>query len=240
MHIYFFKKVAFSLLMITMIVACGAEEDVTKPKPEMGLVQDKEGHEYTTVKIGDQWWMAEDLKATKFRDGVDVKQITDLDTSEWANTTQPAFTKGQAGNLYNFYAISSTANIAPEGWHVATEADWQKLEIHLGMNSTDVTNVNWRGVDEGDKLKQDYQLRMWKNFTNVWGTNESGFAALPCGCRLFDGRNCFPNTAEQGFWWTSTTTENEAWFRNLDYKKSKILRYFASKNYGFAVRCVKD
>ncbi len=240
MQIYYIRKISIAFLLMIFFLSCGSEEEISKPKPEMSTVNDNEGNKYTTVKIGSQWWMAEDLKATKFRNGSSIKLLNEQDTSEWAITKLPAYTKGLIGNLYNFYSVSSLENIAPEGWHVASEEDWQKLETHLGMSNEDVLKVNWRGVNEGDKLKQDYQLRSWKNFTNVWGTNESGFAALPCGCRLFDGRNCLPNTSEQGFWWTSTSTENEAWFRNLDYKKSKIFRYFVSKNYGYAIRCVKD
>jgi uncharacterized protein (TIGR02145 family) len=240
MGINFIKRISISLILIILIFSCGNDEDIVSPKPEMGTVADSEGNAYITVKIGDQWWMAEDLRSSKFSNGNSVKYINELDTSEWANTKFPAYSKGIVGNLYNFYTVGSLDNIAPEGWHIATEADWQMLELYLGMSSDEVNKVNWRGSNEGDKLKQDYQFRSWKNFTNVWGTNQSGFAAMPCGCRLFDGRNCFPNTAEQGFWWTSTTSENEAWFRSLDYKKSKIFRYYAQKNYGYAIRCVKN
>ncbi len=234
------KKLFWFILYSLILASCGPEEEVVKPKPEMSSIVDIEGNTYATVKIGSQWWMAEDLRSTKYNNGKAVTFINELDTASWANTLMPAYSNGLHGKLYNFHTIRNTDNIAPEGWHVATEVDWQTLETHLGMDNDDINQVNWRGSDQGDKLKQDYQTRSWRNFANVWGTNDSGFAALPCGCRLFDGRNCLPNSAEQGFWWTATATENEAWFRNLDYKKSKIFRYFADMNYGYAIRCVKD
>lgn len=231
----------FSVVILTFLFSGCDNEEENKPVVfETGNVIDSEGNNYKTVKIGSQWWMQEDLKSTKFRNGISIQQVSDLDVSEWAMKTSPAFTIGKVGNLYNFYSIAGLDNIAPEGWHVPSDEEWKILESELGMSNDELSKTSWRGTNEGDKLKEDYQLRMWKNFTKVWGTNESGFAALPCGCRLFDGRSCFPNTSEQGFWWSATSTENEAWFRNLDYKNSQIFRYVADQKYGFAIRCVKD
>jgi uncharacterized protein (TIGR02145 family) len=228
------------LFGVFFLLGCDDKEDVVKVKPEMGTVSDNEGNNYMTVKIGNQWWMAEDLKSTKFRNGTPISFINELEVEKWSQSNTAAYTKGNISNLYNFYTVNSPENIAPEGWHVATDKDWQILESHLGMSNEEVIDINWRGIGVGDKLKQDYQLKSWTNFSNIWGTNESGFAALPCSCRLFDGRLCFPNSKEQGFWWTATTIDNEAYFRNLDYKKSEIFRYATNPKYGFAIRCVKD
>lgn len=227
-------------ILLIFFNGCSSEDDNKPLEFETGTVVDIEGNTYKTVKIGSQWWMQEDLKTTKFQNGLSVQHITDLDINEWASSTTPAYTVGKAGNLYNFYTVANIDKIAPAGWHVPTDEEWKKLEAELGMSNEEISKTSWRGKNEGDKLKQDYQLRAWKNFTNVWGTNESGFTALPCGCRLFDGRSCFPNTAEQGFWWTATSSENDAWFRNLDYKSSQIFRYVVNQKYGFAIRCVKD
>ncbi len=236
-----FKSGLIYMALISIIFFSGCNpDDIVEKKFEIGTVIDLENNIYKTVKIGDQVWMQDDLIATKFRNGENIKLISD--ENEWQNATFPAYTVGKTGLLYNFYAVKSSANIAPIGWHVASDAEWQKMESTLGMNQSELGKNKWRGVNVGDKLKEDYQVvpATWTNFDNVWGTNDSGFKALACGCRVLDGRFCEPSNREQGFWWTSTQTENEAWYRNLDYKRTEVFRYFAHQNYGFAIRCVKD
>jgi uncharacterized protein (TIGR02145 family) len=226
------------LFTILFLYSCTDSDDVIK-KFETGTVSDIEGNQYITVKIGDQWWIQEDLKVTKLRTGQSIPFFGEFDNELWSKTELPGYCAGETGLLYNFYAVQSNM-IAPEGWHVATDEDWKKLESYLGMDSNELDGINWRGNGEGNKLKQDYQESGWLPYENNWSNNESGFNALACGCRLPDGRKCSPSPAKQGFWWSSSTFENKAWFRNLDYKKSGILRYFVDKNYGMSIRCVKD
>lgn len=232
---------AVVILFVAMIclTSCGDDEPNQKVY-ETGSVMDHEGNTYKTIKIGNQWWMQEDLKVTTLKNGDDIKFFGDFDGTLWENTQLPGYCKGETGYLYNFYSISNPIGIAPEGWRVPTDADWQKLESFLGMAQNELDQINWRGTEEGNKLKQDYQESGWIPFGNVWSENESGFTALACGCRLPDGKKCSPAPAKQGFWWTSSAFENKAWFRNLDYKKSGILRYFVDQNYGMGIRCIKN
>ncbi len=230
----------FCLIIVVLFFDSCIEKDTPPVVFMTSTVSDAEGNIYKTVKIGDQWWMQEDLKVTKFQNGTPIQLYNGFDKDNWSTTNKPGYSIGPTGFLYNFFAVNDVAKIAPVGWHVATDEEWQKMESYLGMQQVELRKVNWRGTNEGDKLKQSYQEADWVFYKDVWGTNESGFQALPCGCRLFDGRSCDPANQKQGFWWTATPSEKEAWYRNLDYKNSQIFRYFVDQNYGFAVRCVKD
>ena len=173
---------------------------------------------------------------------------TDPDSS-WANTKKGSYCKyfnddnnaAIYGLLYNWYAVADTGNIAPIGWHIPTDDEWKELEKHLGMSQTDADKVNWRGSDEGDKMKIHAPYG-WTRYGSIWATNESGFTALAGSCRLFNGIWGDPGTFATGFWWSASqhTSNNQAWYRYLDYKKSNVFRYYGSKNYGMSVRCVKD
>ena len=81
----------------------------------------------------------------------------------------------------------------------------------------------------------------WTKYSNIWGTNESGFTALAGSCRLFNGTFGDPGLFSTGFWWTAASYPgNQAWYRYLDYKNANVFRSHTQKNYGFSIRCVKD
>lgn len=235
------------VMMIAVIMTmhgCG-DPDVTEPVKETGTVTDIEGNTYKTIKIGNQWWMAENLKVTHFADGQELSEITDK--GEWANTSAPAFchfnnTESGAGLLYNFHVVANESEIAPYGWHVATDEDWKILEEFIGMPADELDNTNWRGTTEGDQLKEESTSTTgWFFYDNtVWGNNASGFSAVGGSCRVYNGEWGIPVLRYSGFWWTDTSKNGYGWFRNLDYKKSGIFRFTANPNYGFSIRCVKN
>ncbi len=228
-------------IIFFLLLAVGCEKE-TPPPAETGTVTDKEGNVYKTVKIGNQTWMTENLRATKYRSGVAVTQI-ESDTAAWRKDTTGAYCSGAYGNLYNWYAINSTKHkITPYGWHIPTDIEWKVLEEYLGMSAEDADKVSWRGTHEGEKLKMTGPDN-WVQHTDVWATNESGFAALAGNCRLFNGKGGDPiGSGYMGFWWTNTedTTNHQAWYRYLDYKTANVFRFYGPKTYGFSVRCVKD
>ena len=153
--------------------------------PETGTVTDIDGNTYQTVKIGDQWWMAENLKVTCYRNGDAIPNITDGTT--WASLSTGAYCEynndinnvATYGRLYNWYAVTDSRNIAPAGWHVPSDAEWKQLEMYLGMSQSEADATGWRGTDEGGKLKEVGTMH-W-NSPNTGATNESGFTALPGG-----------------------------------------------------------
>lgn len=238
----FFRHIFNLSFAFIILSSCKKEKEENLTAIETGFVIDIDGNKYATVKIGNKWWMAENLKVKKFRNGKSIQQI--FDPSKW-NVNQPAFCLFQnsdkaSGLLYNGYTICDTSNLAPEGWHVATEQDWKDLEAQQGMPGTEIEKLNWRGSSEGDMLKVAAPFD-WTRFGSVWGNNKSGFNALSGGCILSNGHWSNPGLNATGFWWSSTqTSEGKLWFRHLDYKKSGIFRFYESKNYGMSVRCVKD
>lgn len=228
-----------------LIAGCSGDDD-SMPMPETGTVTDMAGNVYKTVKIGNQWWMAENLKVTTFHSGEAIPMITDQ--SAWASATQPAYslynnTAEGIGLLYNFPVITSGKGIAPAGWRVPTDEDWKILEEYLGMPAEQLDETNWRGTSEGDQLKEvTTNTTGWIIYDAryVWGTNSTGFNAIGGSCRVFNGEWGVPGLRHSGYWWSSTAINGYGWFRSLDYKKSGIFRYAAQPTYGFSIRCVKD
>lgn len=232
------------VLCAILIIGCGEQPVTPAAIPETGTVTDIEGRIYKTVKIGNQWWMAEDLGVTKYRNGNYIPEIgkAPQDSTLWKNDTAGAYCIN-VGYFYNWYAISNDSNaIAPEGWHIPTDNEWKELEMHLGMSPAEVDKLKWRGTHEGEKLKVKAKAPgCWTEYGTVWDTNESGFTALSKGCRLFNGVFGEPGQGRAGFWWSASEgSDRDAYYRHLDYKNANVFRYYGPKNYGFAIRCVKD
>ena len=232
-------------LLTIFIYGCETKEDPEKTM-ETGTVTDVDGNVYKTVKIGTQWWMAENLKVKKYRDGIFMQNLEN--ENDWSAASTGAYCVYENGHsqspvpgfLYNWFAVDNAKGLAPDGWHIPTDDDWQQLEQAIGMSSADAMRNGWRGSNEGEKLRVS-SPDGWTVFENVWSSNESGFTALAGGCRLPDATYGQPGLFSTGFWWTQTESNpDEAFYRYLDYKNSNIFRSHDSKRYGFSVRCVKD
>lgn len=217
--------------VITVIaLLSGCKKDSTGP--QTGSVTDIDGNTYTTITIGNQVWMTENLRVTHFRNGDALNFVTD--NTQWGETTSAAccYYENNSQNgliygiLYNWYAVSDSRNLAPDGWHVATDADWTTLIAGLGGASV-----------AGGKLKEAGTSH-WLT-PNGGATNESGFTALPGGVRVLGGS--FFELATSALWWTSSeASATEAWLRLITYYGSSVERAMNSKGAGIAVRCVKD
>ena len=206
-------------------------------------IADADGNQYTIVKIGNQVWMTENLKTTTYND-IDHTTIPNVTSgTAWAALSTPgyawynndeAYNKPVYGALYNWYAVSD-GNLCPTGWHVPTDADFNALEISLGLPLTDVDIWGWRGTDQGSQLKN---TTGWNSGEN--GTNSSGFAALPGGYRYYaDG--AFYNQGTLSYWWTSSEHDaTRAWYRRFDGNNTGVYKASAEKSAGKYVRCVKD
>jgi uncharacterized protein (TIGR02145 family) len=208
---------------------------------DTGTVTDFDGNVYKTIKLGNQWWMAENLRVAHYANGDSIPEVTDF---SWGSLTTGACCTYIPdslivyGRLYNWYAVADNRGIAPAGWHVPTDEEWKKLEMFLGMSQGDADFTGWRGTDEGGKLKEN-GLVHWMT-PNTGATNESGFTALPGGERMDSG--LFGLITRHGFWWSSTEFDAEhAWFRLLRHDESKVYRANGyHKRYGYSVRCIKD
>jgi uncharacterized protein (TIGR02145 family) len=222
------------------------EDDNTPPSLVTDSITDIDGNVYKTVKIGNTWWMAENLKTQRYRNGDSISFVPqNTQDTAWSNCKTGAYCSFEEkyGFLYNFYSISDPRGIAPQGWHIPDDEEWKELEMYLGMSQEEADSLNWRGNDQGNKLKTEggnttYWAKSSDQYT-IFGTNESGFTAIGSACRVFNGE--WGEITHTGFWWTASAfSENEAWYRGLDYDKSNVFRYYGPKNYGFSIRCVKD
>ncbi len=228
------------ILIASFFSSCEEDKEVVKPANETGTMTDIEGNVYKTVKIGNQWWMAENLKVTKYKNGVLVTDGQNF--SGWGNGAEAfcIYDNSTVGNLYNFYAVNNSNGLAPEGWHMPTDEEWKELEKTLGMMQSEADKSGWRGTDQAEKMKIE-ELKGWERYADLWPLNTSGFSATAGGCRLYDDTWGSPGLFSVGFWWTINENSTEdAWYRHLDYKKNNVFRYYGNKNYGFSVRCVKD
>jgi len=206
-------------------------------------VTDVDGNVYGTITIGTQVWMAENLKVTHYRNSEAIPDVTD--PTAWANLSTGASCAydndaglvATYGRLYNWHAVADSRNIAPLGWHVATDADWKLLEIFLGMSQTQADSTGWRGTVEGGKLKET-ETTHWVS-PNVAATNETEFSGLPGGYRYEGG--AYDGIGLHGVFWTSSEISSGfAWTRGLGHVYSGIHRFDGLKVDGFSVRCVKN
>ena len=191
-----------------------------------GTVTDADGNVYQTVKIGNQEWMAENLRVTKYNDGTPIP----LDTSGagWWNATTPKFcyynnTTNAAfikkfGALYNGYVVnpSNPKKIAVAGWHLPTDAEWDALQNYLIANG-----YNWDGTTTGNKAAKSLTAEAdWYADTipgaigsDLTKNNRSGFSALPSGQR--DLNSAFGGIGSLGYWWSATGDASNANYRYL-------------------------
>jgi uncharacterized protein (TIGR02145 family) len=207
-------------------------------------ITDIDGNVYDTVKIGTQVWMKENLKTTKFNDGTAIPNVTDNTT--WLGLTTGAYcwynneiaNKTTYGALYNWYTVN-TGILCPAGWHVPGDNEWKQLEMYLGMNQTTADILDWRGTNEGGKLKET-GLTHWQS-PNTGATNESVFTGLPGGIRWSVSGTFGNSLTYNGTWWSSTQYNTaEALYRGLYWDRSTICRASDPKIYGFSVRCLKN
>ena len=211
----------------------------------MPTMTDQDGNVYPIVQIGDQWWMAENLKVTTYRNGEAISPTAD--NTEWCNTTSGAYCAynneesnvSTYGYLYNLYAATDSRNIAPEGWHVPTDDEWKELEIVLGVSQSAVDNTGFRGSNEGSKMADNAALWDDGNLENNAAFGEAGFSALPASYRYDNG--AFNALGQHALFWSATEVNStDAWYRYLRYNYSTVGRFSNHKYYGFSVRLVKD
>jgi uncharacterized protein (TIGR02145 family) len=197
----------------------------------IGTVTDIDGNVYKTIKIGNQWWMAENLKVTHYRNGDSIPYV--IDNIEWNNKTTGACCdynndpniSNTYGKLYNYYAAKDIRNIAPLGWHVAIKDDW-RIDSYLGGIAGNV----------GAKLKET-GITHWQS-PNTGATNITGFTALPGGYR---SGSSFHGLGTYGLWVTCFNDQpgmTGTFF--LRYNSSDSYFQHAEFNYGLSVRCVRD
>lgn len=205
---------------------------------------DIDANNYSIVKIGEQVWMAQNLRTTTYNDGSPITLVE----SDWDNLTTGAYcwfnndesTYGtEYGAFYNWYTLTNE-NLCPAGWHIPSDADWKTLEGYVD-SQFNIGDIEWdkeggRGFDAGMKLKSSSGWDTYSNSIN--GTNDYGFDAVPSGYHAKCG-GCFVDAICQ-FWSYNSGEYDLAWRRTLYHNENIMLRNTTSKNNGYSVRCIKN
>jgi uncharacterized protein (TIGR02145 family) len=218
-------------------------------------VRDIDGNLYQAVRIGNQVWMAENLRVTRYNDRSVIPKITSHATWDscyytftpaycYYNNTTNADSIKKFGALYNWYAVN-TGKLAPAGWHVPTDSEWTVMEKYLVLNG-----YNWDGTkdaSQGNNIAKALAAKTdWCTDTTT-GTigndltmnNSSGFSALPGGYRYYNGY--FLYQSNNGNWWSATEfTPSYAYYRFLFFANYLLSRSYDLQGCGFAVRLVRD
>jgi uncharacterized protein (TIGR02145 family) len=226
------KAIIISLLILSGMIVTAQNMTVT----------DIEGNVYTTVTIGSQTWMVENLKTSRYRNGDMIPNVIDL--NEWAALTTGALCNydndeklgNKYGKLYNWYAINDSRNLAPVGWHVATDEEWLTLYTYvinnlngsLSLGKALAANSDWKTAADVTAVGND----LTKN-------NSTGFSALPSGFRY--GNGYFGGIAGYNSWWTSTPGGSYGpWQRGMRSYDGALSRSSDSEKSGNSVRCIMN
>jgi uncharacterized protein (TIGR02145 family) len=221
---------------------------INKYENQPGIVKDVVGNLYTTIKIGSQVWMAENLKTTRYKDGTPIPIANN--NGEWYGIVTPAFCwydfdqsyDNVFGVLYNWYTVN-TGDLCPNGWHVPTDAEWTVLENYLITNG-----YNYDGTTTDNKIAKSLASTfMWNASTSTGAIgnndyptkkNATGFTALPGGNHDVMAPG---SILELGCWWSATDVDGvNAWNRRLFFDQSSLYRIFSPKDFGYSVRCMMD
>ncbi|NQU84158.1 MAG: fibrobacter succinogenes major paralogous domain-containing protein [Mariniphaga sp.] len=206
-----------------------------------GTVTDIDGNVYQTIQIGDQEWMMENIEVTHYNNGDTIPEVTGNNT--WIGLTTGAYCNygnnnayvSIYGRLYNWYSVDDSRGIAPDGWHVPTDDDWQILVDYLGGSSVAGGKMKSTGTIEGGN-------GLWHE-PNTGATNESGFTALPGGYRDSYEGGIFYSFGYHALFWSSTEYQsNNSCERELFYHNSMVssCNSYYIKNEGFSIRCIKN
>ena len=228
--------IVYFMIVLIFIISC--EKESTEPENNSMRVKDIDGNKYDTVAIGDQVWILKNLRVTHYRNGDSIPEVTDpteweiLTTGAYCNYNNDAVNVGLYGRLYNWHAVNDIRGLAPEGWHIPCDEEWQTLRTHLGGSFI-----------AGGKLKESGNVH-W-NSPNTGATNESGFTALPAGWRYYTG-----DYIDMGytacFWSSSNTPFNDDGdyfiiYWRLEYNSAEDFRIgYSYPQSGFSIRCIKD
>jgi uncharacterized protein (TIGR02145 family) len=223
-------------LLLTLGIACNKEEE-----PE--VLTDYDGNTYKTVQIGDQVWMAENLRTTHYSDGEAITLVEK--SSNWVKMTvedraycyfENSINNGAIyGLLYTWAAAmkgeknkpNNVQGVCPKGWHLPQNSEWSELAEFLGGEYL-----------AGGKMKEAGTTH-W-NSPNKEASNESGFTGLPGGSRYSYGD--FIEAGSIGYFWSTSVSDDsvQVIYRSLYYTSGQLYQGTHHMTYGFCVRCVKD
>ncbi len=228
------KEILYGTGTITPTWSCGD-----------ALVDVRDSQSYTTIQIGTQCWMAENLNigtminSTSGGTNSDGEQTNNSIIEKYCydNNTTNCDTYGglyQWDEMMQYVSTEGTQGICPTGWHLPTDAEWCTLENYVDAGTVSCSATGWRGTDAGGNLKET-GITHWSS-PNTGATNSSGFTVLPGGYTFPNGS--FENLTNYAYFWSSSVSGPSAWSRGLDYNLAQVYRHDNNQAYGWGVRCV--
>ena len=184
------------------------------------IIDTRDGQIYKTVKIGDSFWMAENLN------------FKTLDSWSYNNIEENRNTYGR------LYTWDVALNACPFGWQLPTDEDWQNLDGFFGLSEEGLKQSGWRGdsIHIASKLNSQLNNRTEIPQFNVLFSGYRKHAQIV----FFIHKISFAGIGKNSGFWTSTKKGNNAYYRYFENDKSGIFRYSYFHKAGFSVRCVKS
>jgi uncharacterized protein (TIGR02145 family) len=210
-----------------------------------GQVVDIDKNIYNTVIIGDQVWLKENLKVTRFNNGDPIQMVAD--TLAWATLTTPAYCNydnmetlaQEYGRLYNYYTVVDNRKLCPSGTHLPNDNEWEVLSDFLGGMKVAGGKMKEPGTKHWNSPNVMSIDTITGNISEI-PINTSGFSALPAGRQY---HNCYTFLGEYTQMWSITQCEYDdtlVWCRYLTFSLPHLNRFTYKKHYGLSVRCLKD
>ena len=227
---------------------------VSKPSCTAAKAVDRQGNYYSTVQIGNQCWMKENLRTTKYANGTSIPSggsTTSSTSPYYYNYSGHSLPLEKRGYLYNWPAVmhgaaSSSANpsgvqgICPSGWHVPSDAEWTQLTDYVGSQSQYVC-----GSDNTYIAKALASETGWDSSTGTCAVgndqtsnNTTGFSAVPA--YYCYGSSFYDAGSNTNFYSSTENSSNFAWYRYLGYNNADVYRGNDHKGSGRSVRCLRD
>ncbi|MFH1197288.1 MAG: fibrobacter succinogenes major paralogous domain-containing protein [bacterium] len=212
-------KLCILLCTAIFLLACSKDDSIAqlKPSPD-SLFTDVEGNIYKVKKIGSNYWMIENFKATKDASGQTLQEVYTYDND---NNNATIY-----GKLYTWPAA---VKATPTGWHLPTQEEWEEL-----INSNGGANV------AGGNLKESGTAH-W-NSPNTGATNSSGFSAVAGGFRGPDG--VYYDLGKHGSCWGSANNAQDPYCVYLYNTSANVISEVSpidkTSGIAFAVRYVKN
>ena len=213
---------------------------------DTNTVTDIDGNIYETVQIGEQLWMAENLKVTHYKNGDEIptgysdEVWSELDGGAYAIYNDDPVYAEVYGNLYSWLAVDDERGVCPDGWHIPSDVEFMELEMFLGMSEFEANSTGYRGTNEGSKLAGRPDLWNSGSLDENTEFGTSGFSGFPAGNRDYYNAN-YNSMGFFGAFWSSTELDSfTAWNRELEYHSSIVYRFNATKQFAFSIRCLKD
>lgn len=236
------SSISSSSVSSSSVSSSSVSSSSTPDEPGPFLTDSRDGQTYKIVKIGEKWWMAENLNYF-YRAGTAWSYYYKNDSTyrhkygvhySWAAAMDSAGVFSEDGKGCGYRVNCSpkypVQGVCPEGWHLPDTTEWRALIKEAGGDSLAKIKLKSTSGWEGYKVE---------------GTDDLGFTALPAGRGEGDD---WQGEGSLAYFWTSTYfeesyiyfEEERAYHVSLNFNYGERVMDFWGKYYRFSVRCVKD